>query len=342
MGRNANSPRAGILAEPLWPSIRGTRAIDVVGLGENSLDRVSVVADWPKGGGKQDVLRSELCSGGQMASALLGCARLGLRSRYLGAVGADASEERILAPLQAAGIDLSGVQRIEGASSRSAWILVRAGDGERSVLAQRDPELRLDLDALDRRSIQDAGLLHVDASDPDASYWAAGVAQKAGIPVVLDADRVAESTEALLSRVDFPVVSEAFAREWGGSENLNDGLERLALSGSRLAVVTRGAEGASAAIGSHRIHSPAARVKVVDTTGAGDAFHAGLIWALFQGCSAEPALNAAHGVAGLSCTALGAQGGLPDAKSLGEFLAHPAATAPGQAGSPSDAENTSA
>jgi len=299
---------------------------------------VSVVADWPTGGGKQDVLHTELCSGGQMASALLGCARLGLRSRYLGAVGTDASEQRVLTPLHAAGIDLSCVQRIEGASTRSAWILVRAGDGERSVLAQRDSELRLDLAALDRRSIEDAGLLHVDASDPDASYWAAGVAQQAGIPVVLDADRVEESTEALLSRVDFPVVSEAFAREWGGSENLNDGLEKLALSGNRLAVVTRGAEGASAAIGSHRIHSPAARVGVVDTTGAGDAFHAGLIWALFQGCSAEPALIAAHGVAGLSCTALGAQGGLPDEKSLREFLAHPAATVPRRAGTPSDAE----
>ena len=325
--RRIHFAHAARLDEALWRFAPGARRVDVVGLGENSLDRVCLVEDWPRGGVKQEILRSGVSPGGQMASALLGCARLGLRSAYLGAVGTDASAEQVLAPLEAAGIDLSGVQRIGGAATRSAVILVRARDGERSILAQRDPQVRLALESLDRRTIEDAGLLHIDASDPDASHWAAGVAREAGIPVVLDADHVEESTEALLARVDFPVVSEAFAREWGGSDNLADGLERLAHSGSRLAVVTTGAGGALAAIGPHRLHSPAREVEAVDTTGAGDAFHAGLIWALFQGCPAESALDAAHAVAGLSCTALGAQMGLPDEKILREFLARPHAPA---------------
>ncbi len=323
-----HSARTARLDEVLWALAPGARRVDVVGLGENSLDRVCLVEDWPRGSEKQDILRSGVCPGGQVASALLGCARLGLRSLYLGAVGTDTSAEQVLGPLEAAGIDLSGVQRIGGASTRSALILVRAADGERSVLAQRDPKVRLALDGLDRRVIEDASLLHIDASDPDASHWAAGVAREAGIPVVLDADHVEESTEALLARVDFPVVSQAFAREWGGSDNVADGLEKLALGGSRLAVVTTGADGALAAIGPHRLHSPALEIEAVDTTGAGDAFHAGLIWALFQGYPAASALGAAQVVAGLSCTALGAQRGLPDEKILREFLgrAHVPAT----------------
>ncbi len=315
----------------LWPLEHRALGTDVVGLGENSLDHRVGVDEWPMPGEKGAWTESVSSPGGQVATALLGCARLGLRTAYLGAVGDDDAAERVLAPLVEAGVDLSGVQRIPGASTRSALILVRTGDGERSVLAQRDPRLGLDLEKLDREAIEAASLLHLDASDPDASLWAAGVAGKAGIPVVLDADAVGDGVEALLARVDFPVVSEGFARAWGGTERAADGLERLAAGGPRLAVVTCGARGALAATGSERLHVQAPDVDVLDTTGAGDAFHAGLIWALFQGFGARAALVAANAAAGLSCRALGAQDGLPSEVDLAQFLARgPAGESPGK------------
>ena len=311
-------------ARALWPLARGARATDVLGLGENSSDHVSLVEQWPVPGEKYEALEATTLPGGQVASALLACSRLGLRCAYLGAVGSDAAARVVLEPLGDAGIDLSGVQPVEGAATRSAQILVRASDGERSVLERRDPRLRLDTGRLDRRVIEQSSLLHLDVSDPAASTWAAAVAQAAGIPVVLDADRVVEGTEALLSHVDFPVVSEDFARAWGGNDSANDGLSRLAEGKPRLAVVTRGARGALAWAAGERLESPALDVAVRDTTGAGDAFHAGLIWSLFQESGAVEALHTANAVAGLACTALGAQAGLPDEAALAAFLIRPA------------------
>ena len=313
--------------EVLWPLEPGVRRFDVVGLGENSLDRLVRVARWPEPGGKQAWLDFSERPGGQMASALVGCARLGLRAAYLGAVGSDPEADRVLEPLAREGIDLSAVQRVRGARTRAAMILVRTSDGERSVLAQPTSELTLRAPDLDRRSIEAASLLAVDLSDPDASLWAAGIARDAGIPVVLDADRVVEGTGRLLGRVDFPAVSEAFAKEWAGVGSAREGLDKLASDGARLAVITCGDRGALAAEGPRRLACAAFPVDVRDSTGAGDAFHAGLIWALFQRLPGALALRSACAVAGLSCTAVGAQDGLPDEKALAEFMAmHPVIT----------------
>ena len=313
--------------KPLWPLETGARRFDVVGLGENSLDRLGRVARWPEPGGKQEWLDFAERPGGQMASAMLGCARLGLRTAYLGAVGADADADRVLEPLAREGIDLSAVQRVQGARTRAAMILVRTSDGERSVLAQPDTGLSLRVDDLDRRLIEEASLLAIDLSDPEASLWAAGIARDAGIPVVLDADRVVEGTGPLLGLVDFPAVSEGFAKAWAGTDSAREALDKLAADGARLAVITLGDRGALATEGGLRLSCPAFPVDACDTTGAGDAFHAGLIWALFQGLPGALALRSACAVAGLSCTAPGAQDGLPDEKALAEFMAmHPVRT----------------
>ncbi|MDE0885767.1 MAG: carbohydrate kinase family protein [Myxococcota bacterium] len=335
MGTGPSGPRpenGGSSERPLWSFEGRPREVDVLGLGENSLDRLVGVLDWPVAGGKQEALDSSTAAGGQVASALLACTRLGLSAGYIGAVGADPEAEAVLAPLRAAGIDLSGVQSVPGARTRSALILVRARDGGRSVLARRDPTLRIDHSQLDRRRVEGAGLLHLDASDPEASLWAASVAEEAGRPVMLDADQTGEGLEKLLARIHFPVVSEAFARDWGGTGEILDGLRRLAGGVCRLAVATCGDRGAWAISSQGETHSPAWKVDVRDTTGAGDAFHAGLIWGILQRLGEHRALAAANAVAGLACTALGAQTGLPDFVELEGLLRRGERIPPGRPG----------
>ena len=224
---HGRSPQAVAGRGTLWPLEAGARRFDVVGLGENSLDRLGRVARWPEPGGKQEWLEYSEMPGGQMASALVGCARLGLRVAYLGAVGSDAEAGRVLEPLAQEGIDLSGVRRVQGAQTRSATILVRTGDGERSVVAQPTLGLSLRTADLDRSAIEEASLLAVDLSDPDASLWAASIARNAGIPVVLDADRVIEESERLLGLVDFPAVSEDFAKAWAGVASAREGARKI-------------------------------------------------------------------------------------------------------------------
>lgn len=308
----------GPLLEPGPP-----RDLDVLGLGEISLDLVSRVASLPGPGNKAQALETVRLPGGQVASALLGCARLGLRSAYVGSLGDDAEGREALAPLAAAGVDVSGVVLRPGVPSRTAQIWVEEASGERVILACRDPRLALAPGELPLARIRAARLLHLDATDLAASLAAAGAAREAGAAVVLDADgdAVADGVEELLRRVDFPVVAAAFAEALYGTTRREEALEKLLAAGARMAVLTVGHEGALAGDGERVWRAPAFPVAARDTTGAGDAFHAGFIWGLLEGLPADGVLAAAAAAAAINCRARGAQTGLPERAELEAFLA---------------------
>ena len=307
-------------AEPLWPA-PDERAWDVVGLGQVCLDRIHRVATLPPPGGKVRALETAALPGGQVATALLGCARLGLRTRFLGGVGDDAEGEAALAPLAAAGVDTRHVQRRSGVPTQGASIWVEEASGERAIVWQRDPRLALAADEVPHDCVAGARVLHLDAGDGAAALRGAEIAREAGVACVLDADALEPGIEDLLARVDFPVVSAALAETVSGTSGLSDALAHLVEHGARMAVVTLGPRGALARVGERVIPCPPYSVAPRDTTGAGDAFRAGLIWGLLEGRDAEGVLEAASAVAALNCRALGAQQGLPDRGELEAFLA---------------------
>jgi sugar/nucleoside kinase (ribokinase family) len=292
----------------------------VIGIGQSSLDRVCLLAEAVPAGGKAALLDSRDLPGGQIATAMLACARLGLRAAFVGSVGDDAAAEVVLAPLIRAGVDVRGVKRVANAPTRGATVLVDARSGERTILGWRDPKLALAPADLEREPIELAGCLHVDAVDLEASRFAAERARRAGVPVLLDADGAAPGLEKLLGLVDFPIVSRGLAEAMGGRGGLRAALGELCALGARLAVVTLGEHGALARLGDRVIESPAFRVDVRDTTGAGDVFHAAFAWGLLEGLGPEPILRTANAAAAMSCRSLGAQGGLPTRDELAAFL----------------------
>jgi sulfofructose kinase len=282
---------------------------------------VVTVDALPRLGGKARALDAQHLPGGQIATAVLACARLGLRCAFAGGVGDDADAQRALAPLRAAGVDLAGVRARAGAATQTAQIWIERASGERTIVWHRDPALALRPEELPVDAIRGARALHLDAGDLPAAIAAARSARAAGVPVVLDADAVVPGVAELLAAVDFPVVSRSFAETFSGTSKLREALERLLAAGARMAVITLGPLGALAATGTRVIASPGYRIPVRDTTGAGDAFHAGFVWGLLEGLDAEGVLRAAHAAAALNCQALGAQGGLPDRAQLAAFLA---------------------
>ncbi len=312
------SSRSG--AEPILRARERAGGCDVIGVGQNSLDRVCLLAGPLLAGGKSALIDSQDLPGGQIATALLACARLGLTTAYVGSVGDDPAADRVLAPLSRAGVDLSGVKRVANAPTRSATILVDSRTGERTILGYRDPRLALAASDLEVAPITRAGCLHLDAVDLEASGFAAETARSAGVPVVLDADSAGPGLEKLLAKVDFPIVSRGLAEAMGGRGGLRAALAELCALGAQLAVVTLGEFGALARHGERVIESPAFRVAVRDTTGAGDVFHAAFAWGLLEGLAVEPLLRAANAAAAMSCRAHGAQGGLPTRDELEAFL----------------------
>jgi sulfofructose kinase len=285
----------------------------VLGIGQSSLDAVGVLARLPRPGEKLELRDWRELPGGQVATAVLACARLGLRCAYAGSVGDDPAAQAVLAPLARAGVDLAGVRRVAGAPTRRALVLVEEGSGERTILAYRAAALALRPADLDRRAVATSRALLLDAEDPEAARWAAGVAREAGVPSILDVDRCDRERLALARLVDFPIVSQGFAEQFSGDASPDEALRALADAGARMAVVTRGERGAVARFEGRSCSLAALRVAVRDTTGAGDVFRGAFAWGLLQGWSPEAVVRAANAAAGLSCRGLGAQGALPDA-----------------------------
>ena len=288
-------------------------ALDVVGFGENSVDWVAVVGEWPQPDSKQRLVRFEQMPGGQVATAMVVCASLGCRARYVGAFGGDSHGEWLQRQLTGRGVDVVGVVRA-AASSRMAFVLVDQQTGARTILEHRDPALDVATVELPLSSLTAGRVLLVDATDLPAAVHAATSARQAGIPTVADVDRPAEGLRALIAETDILVTSADFPTRYTGCPDLEKALRQLATEGPELVVATQGSAGSVAVHGDELIRTPAPVVEAVDTTGAGDAFRAGLIAAWVKGrldAEVEVLLRQANTVAALSCRGRGAQGAVP-------------------------------
>lgn len=287
------------------------KAVDVVCLGESSLDFVAVVDSFPAPDAKVIASTFQAMPGGQAATAAVTCARQGWRTRYVGCLGADAWGDTISSSLTWEGVALSVIRRPE-ARSRTAVIIVESASGRRTIVEHRDTRQRIGRDEVDPAVLTSGRVLLVDATDPEASTVAAAAARAAGIPTVVDADRQGPDVDALFAEIDVLMVSASFA---SSSEGPAGTLRKLtARFRPALAVMTLGAEGSLALAGGRELRTPAPDVPVVDTTGAGDAFRGGFAsaWLRFgPEADVRVLLQHANATAALNCGAMGAQGGLP-------------------------------
>src|SRR5262245_60639549 len=102
----------------------GTAPFDVVGFGLNSIDLVGVVREFPEGNAKQRLRQFAQLPGGQIATAMVVCERLGWKARYLGRFGDDAFGRAARESLEKEGVNLEGARSIPGATNQFAIVLV--------------------------------------------------------------------------------------------------------------------------------------------------------------------------------------------------------------------------
>jgi len=295
---------------------------DVIGLGLNAIDTICVVDSFPQPQTKTRIQRVYSEPGGQVATALVTCSRLGLRTRYLGSVGNDDAGRRQLESLRAENVDVQHVHVAEGVATQWATIILVEGVGERTILWRRDPELNYPADAVSPELIRNARLLHLDGCDSAAALKAARLAHGGGIPIVIDIDELyGPETEELLETVDYLIAPEEFAVNATGLRAPEDAA--LSLSRryqSRVVGVTLGVDGAVFCADGQLLRSPAFRVHVADTTGAGDVFHGAFIYGLLQTWELPRVIRFAHATAALKCTQVGARRGIPALKQVEAFL----------------------
>ncbi len=284
---------------------------DVVGVGLNATDTMLIVPHFPAYAGKVPFLEEFLCPGGQVASALAACARLGLRTKYIGAVGDDERGRIQMESLRGTGINLDHVQIRRGCANQSAYIIIDRSTGERTVLWRRDDCLRIDPEQIAEEQITCARLLHIDGHDTPAVAHAAAIARRHGIPVTVDVDTIYHGFDRVLPLIDYLVASSEFPAAWTGVNDPFRALEAIQTEyGMKVAAMTLGAHGSLARVNGEFFYSPAYVVNCVDTTGAGDIFHGAFCYSVLQGMGMLDALDFSNAMAALNCTALGARGGI--------------------------------
>jgi sugar/nucleoside kinase (ribokinase family) len=294
--------------------------VDLVGVGLNATDTLIPLSNYPARGSKVEYSAASVMPGGQVATAIVTCQTWGLRTRYVGKLGDDDA-----ARLHREAFDRAGVEAhlivVPGGVSPQSLILVDDG-GERTVLCRRDERMALQPEDLCRDWIVNARALHVDGHDTAAATRAAGWAREAGIPVIADLDELYQGVEELLPRIDYLIASRDFPCRLMAESNLEEALRAMQIRyGCKLAAATLGQDGVLAWDGKQFQHRPAYRVPVVDTTGAGDLFHAGFIYGLFQGWPLSRQLDFACAAAAMNCMASGARGGIQSVEAIENLMA---------------------
>jgi len=292
--------------------LRPHARFDVVGFGFNTFDHVCVVPRPPRIDGKQRLRAYTEMPGGQVPTALVALQRWQLRTAYVGPFGDDAGGRAQRDALSAAGVDVSACPTRAGVSSQTSVILVDEMSGERSVLWTRPEPLGLRPEELDLTFLADGRALLLDGAEIDSALLAAECAREAGALVMLDVDEPGPRTDALLALSDAVIVSEQFPRQLTGAADLRDALRQMAARGPRLAAATLGVGGAVVCTDDRVWHVPSFRVAVVDSTSAGDLFHAGCLYGLLQDWPLDRALRFASAAAALACQTLGGRASIPD------------------------------
>ena len=295
---------------------------DIVGVGASAVDRVYVLPA-SLAGGPRDVklrIRRHLVScGGQVATMLVTCQRLGARTAYVGTIGSDGDGARLRQELTRDDVDLAYVVPRD-APHAFAVILIDDHSGERMVLWDRDPRLQLAASDLPSDVIASARLVHVDDVDVEASLAAARLARAAGVPVTSDIERASDRAEELVAAVTVPNFAKAGLVELTGLDDPERALRQIRRLNPGLLCVTRGPEGAMALDGDTIVHAPGVPVRAIDTTGAGDVFRGALAIAWLEGKSTSEMLRFANAAAALSTTRVGAMAGAPTRAELERLL----------------------
>jgi sugar/nucleoside kinase (ribokinase family) len=287
----------------------GDRA-DIVSIGLNATDTLIRVPRFPAFDSKTKIISSSLLPGGQAATAAVACRNWGLRSRYVGKIGDDAAGRLQREEFTREQVETRLIE-VPNCVSQLAFIIVDQSTGERTILWQRDTRLDLQPDELPREWIRGARLVHVDGHPCAPATAAARWAREAGAMVTADLDNLYPEIEALLEGVDFMISSRDFPERVLGVRDLLQSLPEITRRfGCRVSGATLGRDGVLAWDGTRFHYCPAFRVDTVDTTGAGDIFHAGFAFSLLRGDTLPEVLEFSCAAAALNCIALGARGGI--------------------------------
>jgi sulfofructose kinase len=299
---------------------------DIIGLGLATLDvllRLEDMPTWEHGGRLQGF---GLDGGGPVATACAAAARLGSRVSYLGTCGNDLPAELKMHFLERCGVDVSRTLIREEPEDMVIGVMVHAATGERVFAGLLRDHKPLQPEELNRDFITSAQFLHLDGWHREAALAAAGWMRAAGKQVCFDAARTSAGTIRpgaldVLAVTDILICGSGLGPAATGLSNPRESGRALLDMGPQIVVQTEGEEGSYTTTADGFFHTPAFKVDVVDTTGAGDVFHGAYLVGMQHGWDLETVALFATAVSAQKCRRLGGRAGIPTFEETVAFLA---------------------
>lgn len=308
-------------------SSEGSHAyLEVAVVGTPALDKVAGVPHLP---GRDAIVLADSYDaypGGAAANVAVGVARLGHRVGFIGAVGEDEAGRLLSQAFKNDGVDVRGLRVVKGERTPSCFIAVDPA-GERMIFALggaymhgvlSEDELSL-LHGIRALFLADTSITVAGSAADEAHAQGAAVFINPGGLLAWDGY---ENLKPVLARADVVVASRTEGLQLLGQEDPQQVAHLLSSCGPRTVVVTLGEEGAFLLDGGEGIHVDPFEVRQVrDTTGAGDAFTAGLIGGFLRGLGWHESARLGCAVAAMKVGSLGARTGLPTTEQLEAFIA---------------------
>lgn len=281
----------------------------VVGLGLCVVDHVYLVDELGSSEIRTRFTERLVAAGGMVCTAIAQAAHLGCDAHVLSVVGDDADGRMIRKSLKAFGVKTRRLLLLRESETTVAVVLVARRGGERRFIVPDRRALERGVPDFDLRPIRSDCVLMVDGHFPAQALRAVRRARKLGATVIGDFHRPSPAVRRLLPFVDFPIVPQEFVDHFADGDP-HRAIRELAERYGGNPIVTLGVKGGIHWETGRARRYRARRVKVVDTTGAGDVFHGAFATALTRGATVRDAIALGVRAASLCCTALGGTGRL--------------------------------
>lgn len=281
-------------------------------VGYSAFDVTIPFAGLPVPDSKHEVQEVRLGGGGPGATAAIALTKLGARVSLVTPLTDDLPGRLQEQELLEAGVDLQFSPLMSGHRSARAVILVDSQQEQRTIFWSRGDLPALDPGSIDPACMAGADLFYVDGHEFPAAMKLVRVARELGIPIVMDAGSVREGSRELAGNCTDVISSETFAPDLMKTDDPVLALRRLAGLGPSRVAMTFGGGGVLALQDGLPVAIPAYDLPIVDTTGAGDVFHAGYAFARALGWDFLDCLRLGAATAGLKCGNWGGRSGIPD------------------------------